>query len=109
RAALAIEADDVDALQGLGVVEAHLLARAMDAATEGEFRRADRLLADAASVQPGSQAVQDASAQLMIERTRRTEQMLIEAQAALGELDFARVEALLEKIDAASAQVAGVD
>ena len=109
REALVIDDGDAEAMQGLREIEAHLLDQAMRAATDGEFRRADRLLADAASVLPGSQTVQDASAQLMIERTRRTEQMLVEAQAALGELDFATVEALLDKIDAASAQVAGVD
>lgn len=109
RQVLASSPEHPGALAGLAEVERAILGDAVQAADAGRFRDADRLLADAANVQPGSEAVQNASARIMVERTRRTELLIQEAQKALARLEFATVERLLGEMDAISAQTSGVD
>jgi formylglycine-generating enzyme required for sulfatase activity len=69
REALRLRAGQARALQGIAAVESGLIRRADAAAAEGEFAEAQRWLASAALVRPGSATISDARAR--IEQVRR--------------------------------------
>jgi len=71
------------ALQGLAAVESGLIRRAEDAARRGDFDNAGRWLAMAATIRPGSDAIDDARARLAAMRSARIAQLHDEGMRAL--------------------------
>jgi formylglycine-generating enzyme required for sulfatase activity len=91
--------NNVGAKEGLARVEALLVSQAASAAQSGDYRDSERMLAEAARVSPGSEAVQDASARIVEMREERARELLSQGEAALtaGNLDEAqRILGLLE-------------
>lgn len=97
------------AREGLERLERRLIEQAEAAAEAGAFSRAERLLADAAQVRPGSQAVQNAMARLVEQRNLRTAPLVAEAQQAIAEGRLDAAAGLIEQIEAISTQAEGID
>lgn len=109
RQVLARAPEHANAQAALARIEADLLARAAAAAEAGDYAASDRLLAQAARVQPGSGAVQDASTRIVEMRQGRAQQLLDEAYAAAAQGELSRAQALLAQLEAVSAQAQGIE
>ena len=109
RDILQIDAAHSLAIAQLNRIEAQMVARATAAAEAGDYATSDRMLADAARVQPGSSGVQDASTRIVELRQNRADELLMQAHAAAAAGDLARAEALLADLERVSAQSAGID
>jgi formylglycine-generating enzyme required for sulfatase activity len=97
------------ASEALNRIEAELVARATAAAEGGDYAGSDRLLADAAKVQPGSAGVQDASTRIVALRQHRAGELLAQAQDAARAGELPRAESLLADLERVSAQSQGID
>lgn len=95
--------------QGLAQIERGFLDRALAAAAQDDFDGADRILAEAAAVRPGSQEQQDTRTRIEGLRHQRAESVLAQARSALdaGNADLA--ESLLQRALAVSPDLPGVD
>lgn len=102
RALLAANPDSAAARSGLEQVEAALLAQASAAAESGDFAAADRLLAQAAEVVPGSSAAQDAGARIVAQREQRAASMEASVEAAIDGGQYDEAERLLSQLDGLS-------
>lgn len=100
RAVLSEDDDNVGALSGLETIERRLIAQAEAANARGEDAQAERALADAAKVRPGSRAVQDAGARIAAARQRLADSLYARA---LAEIEAGRLDAA-EKLTAAHAR-----
>lgn len=109
RELLRTDASNVAAKQGLEKLEADLIAQALKAGESGNYEEAERVLADAGRVQPGSSAVQNASARLVEMRSDRTAPLFAEANAAIDAKQFDRAAELVKQIEQVSAQANGID
>lgn len=109
RGILRKDAQNAAALQGLAKLESDLLAQAGAAAQAGNYAEADRLLADAGKVRPGSQDVQNAATRIVEMRSGRTSELAQQANAAIDAKDFDRAAELLRQIEQVSAQAQGID
>lgn len=109
REVLARDGGDPTALEGLVRLEAELVAQATVAAEAGDYARSDRLLADAARVNPGSGNVQDASTRIVELRQGRAGELMQQAYDAAGRGDVVRATQLLEQLEQVSAQSQGIE
>jgi len=109
RNILAKDPQNAAAQQGLAKLEADLIAQAGSAAQAGNYAEADRLLADAGKVRPGSQEVQNAAARIVEMRSGRTSDLVQQANAAIDAKEFDRAGDLLKQIEQVSAQAQGID
>lgn len=109
REVLAKDAKNATASGGVAAIEARLLEQAQAAAQGGDYAGADRLLAQAATVQPGSQRVQDAGVQVMELRQSRAEAMKQDLLAAIGARDFDRAERVFRDLERVSVQGGELD
>lgn len=100
RAVLSEDDGNVGALSGLESIERKLIAQAEAATARGEDAQAERALADAARVRPGSRAVQDAGARIVVARQRLADSLYTRA---LAEIEADRLDAA-EKLAAAHAR-----
>jgi formylglycine-generating enzyme required for sulfatase activity len=109
RDILRSDPNNAAATQGLAKLEADLLAAATAAAQAGNYTEADRVLAEAGRVRPGSQAVQNASTQIVELRQGRSGDLARQVGDAIdaGRLDDAT--ALLAQLEQASAQAGEID
>ncbi|ANB18251.1 formylglycine-generating enzyme family protein [Dokdonella koreensis] len=109
RQALALDPDNALVDQGLAQIERGFLDQALAAAAQDDFAGADRILADAVAVRPGSQEQQDTRARIEGLRHQQAESVLAQAGSALdaGNADLA--EDLLERALAISPDLPGVD
>lgn len=97
------------ARQGVTKLESDLIAQAMAAAETGDYDASERFLAEAGQVQPGSQAVQNASARIVEMRGNRTAPLMAQANQAIDAKEYDRAAQLIAQIEQVSAQAQGID
>lgn len=109
RKVLSIDAGNKLADAGLATIEQSYLDRALAAAAQEHFDQADAILADAATIRPGSQALLDTRGRIEDLRRRRAETILAQARSALdaGNPDLA--EQLARQAQSVSSDLAGLD
>jgi formylglycine-generating enzyme required for sulfatase activity len=109
RQVLAMDPDNAVAVQGVGQVQRVVLDRALAAVAQSDFAAADAALAQAAVIQPGSQALQDTRGRIEGMRRQNAMGMLAQARSALdsGNIDMAKE--LAQKAQAISPDLAGLD
>lgn len=97
------------AKQGIAKLESDLIAQAVAAAEGGNYDEAERLLADAGRITPGSQAVQNAGTRIVELRGNRTAPLMADANAAIEAKEFDRAAQIIQQIEQVSAQAQGID
>jgi formylglycine-generating enzyme required for sulfatase activity len=97
------------ASQGLDQLEAALIERALASAQAGNYAEADRQLADAGRVRPGSQTVQNASTRIVELRQGRAEQLAQQTAQAIEAERFDQAASLLGQLEQVSAQAQGIE
>jgi formylglycine-generating enzyme required for sulfatase activity len=109
RQVLKLDADNKLAQQGLVQVQQGFLDRALASAAQDDFDGADKILADASTVSPGSQQLLDTRSRIEGIRRDRAANTLSQANSALdaGNADLA--ETLAKKALTLSPDLAGVD
>jgi len=95
--------------QGLAKIERDYLDRALGAAAQDDFAGADKMLADAAAIRPGSHEMLDTHSRIEGIRRQRATNTLAQANSALdsGNADLAQL--LAQKALGLSPDLAGVD
>lgn len=109
RDLLARDPGNTAAQQGLRSLEEALLARAAAAAEAGNYAEAERLLAQAASVQPGSERVQNAGTQIVELRQRRAQGLEQDTIIAIEGGQYEQAEALIAQLAQVSLQPSRAD
>lgn len=109
RRVLERDAGNAQAQQGLAAIETTLLEQATAAANARRFDDAERLLADAGRVRPGSQGVLDAASRIQGARQAHAVQLMAEADQALAEQRFDDAERLVDQAEQLSPDIEGVD
>ncbi len=99
RQALALASDSALADAGLARVEAVFIAKAIAEAEAARYPQSDRLLAQAASVRPNAQPLQDARKRIADIRQQHAALLVAQADLALGSGDPDRAEQLLKQIE----------
>jgi len=109
RQVLKIDAGNKLADQGLAQIERGYIDRALAAAAQDDFAGAEQVLADAASIRPGSHELLDTRTQIEGIRHQRATAVMTQANSALdaGNPDLAQL--LATKAQGLSPDVAGVD
>lgn len=94
---------------GLAVIERRYLDRALAESARDEFGKADASLAEAAAIRPGSQELLETRTRIEGLRRQRAESVLAQARSALdaGNADLA--DQLVQRAQAISADLAGLD
>lgn len=95
--------------EGLAQIERRQLDRALDAAARDDFLRADSLLADAAGIRPGSQALLETRARVESIRGQRAQSVLSQARSALDANNADLAEELARRAQAISPDLNGLD
>jgi len=103
RAALALDPRNRAASQGLVEIEALVLERALAAASVDEFADADRLLALAGAIVPGSQRQLATRSRIVELQQRRAEGLMERAGMALDARDVDRAAELVARAEALAA------
>ncbi len=95
--------------QGLAQIERDYLDRALAAAAQDDFAGADKILADGASIRPGSHEMLDTHTRIEGIRLQRAANTLAQANSALdaGNPDLA--QQLVQKALGLSPDLAGID
>jgi formylglycine-generating enzyme required for sulfatase activity len=109
REALQAFPDFLPARDGLARLQATWLNRALIAAQDADYPRAERLQADAARIVADSPALQDMAARIVELRQARTEQLLAQGHAAVDALDLELAARRLAEAERASLQSRGLD
>jgi formylglycine-generating enzyme required for sulfatase activity len=109
RRVLKLDAGNKLADQGLAQIERDYLDRALAAAAQDDFVGADRILADAASIRPGSHEMLDTHTRIEGIRHQRATNTLSQANSALdaGNPDLAQL--LSQKALGLSPDLSGID
>lgn len=100
---------NLGAQEGLARVEALLVAQAASAAESGDYRDSERMLAEAARVSPGSEAVQDASARIVEMREQRASELLAQGNAAIESGDLEEAQRILGLLESETAGASGIE
>ena len=95
--------------EGLAQIERRQLDQALDAAARDDFGRADSLLADAATIRPGSQALLETRARVEGIRGQRAQSVLSQARSALDANNADLAEELALRAQAISPDLSGLD
>lgn len=98
RDILAREPGNTIAQQALVELEGLVLARAQAAAQAGDYAEADRLLAQAATINPGSQRAQDTGAQIVELRQARAQGLEQDIRLAIEGGQYEQAAALIEQL-----------
>ncbi|MBL0165138.1 MAG: SUMF1/EgtB/PvdO family nonheme iron enzyme [Xanthomonadales bacterium] len=109
RKVLKIDPGNRIADEGLGRIERGYLDRALGAAAQDDIVNADKILAEASSIRPGSQALLDTRSQVEGLRRQRGETVLAQARSALDSGNADLAEKLGKDAQAISADLAGLD
>jgi formylglycine-generating enzyme required for sulfatase activity len=109
REILRSDPNNAAAAQGLNQLEAGMIERALAAGQAGNYAEADRLLADAGRVRPGSEAVQNASTRIVQLRQGRAEQLAQQTAQAIEAGNFDQATSLLGQLEQVSAQAQGIE
>jgi formylglycine-generating enzyme required for sulfatase activity len=109
RKVLALDPENHLADAGLAQIERGYLDRALDAAAQDDFTRADEVLAQASTIRPGSPALLETRARIGGIRRQRAETVLAQARSALdaGNADLA--EQLARRAQTISPDLDGLD
>jgi formylglycine-generating enzyme required for sulfatase activity len=102
RQALALSPGSAAADAGLARVEGVFIAKSLAEAEAARYPQSDRLIAQAATVRPDSQALQDAAARIVAIREHHAAALEAEADAALAADDPNRAEQLLKQVERAA-------
>lgn len=104
-----LDKDNALAVQGLEQIQRDVLDRALAAVAQDDFAGADKLLAQAAEILPGSQGMLDTRNRVEGLRRQQAEGVMAQARSALdaGKPDLA--EQLAKRALTISADLAGVD
>jgi formylglycine-generating enzyme required for sulfatase activity len=97
RAALALDARNLVAQQGLAGIEEAILARALAAASEDDFEVADRLLGLATSVLPGTQGQLVTRGRVLELKRTRADGLIVAAGAALDARNSESADGLIAR------------
>lgn len=100
---------NVLAQQGLEQIQRGVLERALAAVASDDFAAADAVLAEAAAIAPGSQALLDTRTRTEGVRRQRAETVLAQAQSALDSGNADLAERLALQAQGISADLPGVD
>ena len=109
RKVLAIDPGNRVADQGLARIERGYLDRALGAAAQDDFASADKVLADASPIRPGSQALLDTRSQIEGLRRQRGETVLSQARSALDAGNTELAERLANAAQSISPDLSGLD
>jgi formylglycine-generating enzyme required for sulfatase activity len=109
RKVLSIDAGNRIADEGLARIERGYLDRALGAAAADDFALADRVLAEASPIRPGSQALLDTRSQIEGLRRQRGETVLSQARSALDAGNTELAERLARTAQSISPDLAGLD
>lgn len=94
--------------QGIIDVQHAVLDRALAALAHDDFAGADKVLAEAAAIRPGSQQWRDVRARVEAMRTQRANSVLAQAHSALDAGNIALAKQLAAQASAISPQLAGL-
>jgi formylglycine-generating enzyme required for sulfatase activity len=108
RAALALDARNAAAQQGLAEIERGVLSQALAAASQDVFADADRLLEFAAGIRPGSQELLQTRTRVLALKRQRAAVVLERARAALDGRDSDTAAELIERARALDADAEGL-
>lgn len=97
------------AQQGLEQIQRGVLERALAALAKDDFASADLILAEAATIAPGSQQLLDTRTRTEGVRRQRAETVLAQAQSALDSGNADLAERLAQQAQGISADLPGVD
>lgn len=109
RKALAADPRNAVAQQGLEQIQRGVLDQALAAVAQDDFAGADAALAQAATILPGSQALQDTRGRVEGIRRQRAESVLAQARSALDAGNPALAQQLARQALDISPDVPGVD
>ncbi|HRQ64508.1 MAG TPA: SUMF1/EgtB/PvdO family nonheme iron enzyme [Xanthomonadaceae bacterium] len=109
RRVLERDSGNEQAQQGMAAIETALLEQAATAASEKRFGDAERLLADAGRVRPGSQALLDTASRIQSARQAHAVDLMAQAEAALDEQNFQVAEQLANEAESLSPDIEGFD
>lgn len=94
--------------QGIFAVQRAVLDRALAAVAQNDFAGADRALAEAQGIRPGSQQMQDVSRRVQDMREQRADGVLAQARSALDAGNIAMATQLAAQAQAISPQLPGL-
>lgn len=109
RQVLGIDPENAVAAQGVTQVQRVVLDRALAAVAQNDFAAADKVLAQAATIAPDSQALQDTRGRVEGMRRQSAEGLLAQARSALDAGDQALAARLAQQAQAISPDLAGMD
>ncbi|MEO7917537.1 MAG: formylglycine-generating enzyme family protein, partial [Dokdonella sp.] len=109
RQILAMDSANRLADQGLAQIEREFLDRALTAAAQDDFEAADRILADASAIRPGSTNLQDTRTRVESIRSQRADTVLNQALSALDSGNADLAEELAGQAQGISPDLGGLD
>jgi formylglycine-generating enzyme required for sulfatase activity len=109
RQVLRLDPDNAIAEQGMVQVQRAVLDRALAAVAQSDFAGADRALAEANAIRPGSQQWTDAHHRVDDLRHQRASGLLAQARSALDSGNLKLAEQLARQAQTTSPKLAGLD
>jgi formylglycine-generating enzyme required for sulfatase activity len=109
RQVLQIDPENAVAVQGTGQVQQVVLDRALAAVAQNDFAGADTALAEAATIQPESQALQDTRGRVEGMRRQGAAGLLAQARSALDAGNLELAQQLARQAQSISPDLAGID
>lgn len=109
RQVLQLDPDNAVALQGVTQVQHVVLDKALAAVAQNDFKAADAALAEAAVIEPESQALQDTRGRIEGMRRQSAAGVLAQARSALDAGNLELAQQLATQAQQISPDVAGID
>ncbi|UPG96322.1 formylglycine-generating enzyme family protein [Luteibacter aegosomatissinici] len=109
RQVLQLDPQNAVAIQGISQVQHVVLDQALAAVAQSDFAAADNALAEAAAIEPGSQALQDTRGRIEGMRRQNGAAMLAQARSALDGGNVELAQQLAAKAQQISPDLAGID
>jgi formylglycine-generating enzyme required for sulfatase activity len=109
RDVLALDPENAVAEQGITTVQRSVLDKALAAVAQNDFPGADAALAEAAAIEPESQALQDTRGRIEGMRRQNATTMLAQARSALDAGNIELAQQLATKAQQISPDLAGID
>jgi formylglycine-generating enzyme required for sulfatase activity len=109
RQVLQLDPQNAVAAQGISQVQHVVLDKALAAVAQSDFAAADNALAEAATIEPGSQALQDTRGRIEGMRRQSGAGMLAQARSALDGGNLELAQQLAAKAQQISPDLAGID
>lgn len=109
RDVLELDPDNAVAEQGITTVQRSVLDKALAAVAQNDFVGADAALAEAATIEPESQALQDTRGRVEGMRRQNATAMLAQARSALDAGNIELAQQLASRAQQISPDLAGID